>query len=210
MSQENAIDQDPEIRAIGEVYASLKNLDMEAQTRVVTFVAAKLQLELFSKPKPQSATYKREEFDDEITSSDSDGQESKNIDSEDDNDGISPVAKKWMTRNDLTSNKLSAIFSLGIDDIDLVAKTVPGKSKRERMGNVMLLKGVAAYLTSGISRFTHEQLREALTHYDAFDNTNFSKLLKSFATEVSGNKSSGYVLTARGLTNATSLLKDIS
>jgi len=35
-----------------------------------------------------------------------------------------------MTRNGLEAEKLSAIFSLGIDEIDLVAKSVPGKGKK--------------------------------------------------------------------------------
>ncbi len=61
----------------------------------------------------------------------------------------SPVAQKWMRRNGLQAEHLSSIFSLGGDEIDVVAKSVPGKSTKARMHNVFLLKGVAAYLAGG-------------------------------------------------------------
>ncbi len=49
-------------------------------------------------------------------------------------------------RNGLTAKGLSGVFSLGVDEIDLIAKNVPGKSKTDRTHSVLLLKGVAAYL----------------------------------------------------------------
>ena len=94
---------------------------------------------------------------------------------DDDLDGISPVAQKWMRRNGLQSNSLSSIFSLGGDEIDLVAKKVPGKSVRARMRSVFLLKGSGCYLGGGAARFTHEQAKETCLHYDAYDGTNFAK-----------------------------------
>src|SRR5262249_23362750 len=122
-------------------------------------------------------------------------------------DGVSPVAKKWITRNGLNPHKLSAVFSLGVDDIDVVAKTVPGKSKRERLRSVFLLKGVAAYLSTGAARFTHEEVKETALHYDAFDAGNFAVHFKSLSSEVAGNKDGGYTLTARGLAAATDSVK---
>jgi hypothetical protein len=126
-------------------------------------------------------------------------------------EGISPVAKKWMRRNGLTATQLSNTFSLGVDEIDLVAKTVPGgKSKREKMRSVFLLKGVAAYLGGGVARFTHEQVKETCLHYDAYDLKNFATYLKGMHSEVSGSKETGYQLSARGLSNATELVKQLT
>ena len=88
-----------------------------------------------------------------------------------------------------------------------MANKVPGKSTRAKMRNVFLLKGVAAYLGGGAPRFAHEKVREACMHYGAYDAPNFSNSVKAFAPEVSGNKESGYTLTARGLVNAAELLK---
>ncbi len=104
---------------------------------------------------------------------------------------------------------LSSLFSLGVDEIDLVAKKVPGSNKKDKMLSVFRLKGVAAYLGAGVARFTHEEVKEACVHYDAFDTNNFAAYLKSIASEVSGTKESGYTLTARGLTEATEMIKGL-
>jgi hypothetical protein len=127
----------------------------------------------------------------------------------DDIDGINAVALKWMRRSGLDPKSLQTLFSLGIDEIDLVAKSVPGTSKRERMRSVLLLKGIAAYLGTGAPRITYEQLKEACLHYDAYDAANFAKNLKSFSSDTTGTKEAGFTLTARGLTSATDLLKEL-
>jgi len=124
-------------------------------------------------------------------------------------DGISPTAKKWLTRNGLNANQISTIFSIGGDEIDLIADTVPGKSKAKKMYNVFLLTGVAAYLGTGAARFTYEQVKEACLHYDAYDYANFATHIKDFSSEVSGSKETGYTLNARGLATATKLVKEM-
>lgn len=207
MTKKAALGMDPEIIAINDVYAALKDLDPEAQSRVLGYVAGKLKILA-----PASET----QFESRSRQSDDTGQTNKGVggsesDSQgnDDLDGVSPVARKWMIRNGLQSKQLSAVFSLGVDEIDLVAKSVPGKNKKEKMRSVFLLKGVAAYLGAGAARFTHEQMKEACLHYEAFDAANFALNFKSLSSEVSGNKDSGYSLTARGLTNATEMVKTI-
>lgn len=129
--------------------------------------------------------------------------------SSDDLDGISPIAQKWMRRNGLAVDRLSKFFSLGVDEIDFVAKTVPGKTKKDRMHSVFLLKGIAAYLGSGVARVSHEQIKEACLHYDAWDAGNFAANLKTFTADISGTKEAGYTLTARGLTSATETIKSL-
>jgi hypothetical protein len=125
-----------------------------------------------------------------------------------DDDGINSVALKWMKRSGFAVQSLNSLFSFG-DEIDLIANTVPGKSKTQRVHSVLLLKGVAAYLASGVPRVTHEQLKETALHYDAFDAPNFAAHIKSFASEISGTKQSGYTLNPRGLAAATELIKNI-
>jgi hypothetical protein len=128
----------------------------------------------------------------------------------DDAEGINSVALKWMRRSGLTPSVLQNIFSLGIEEIDLVANSVPGTNKKERMHSVLLLKGIASYLGTGVARVSYEQLKEACLHYDAYDGANFSAYLKSFAAEVAGSKNAGFTLTARGLTSATELLRTMT
>jgi hypothetical protein len=198
----------PEIAAIAAVYDALKELTPDVQSRVLAYVAGMLEV-----PRPDAAERhdRTEDTERRNNTSPSPGEASAITDQQDgDLDGISPVAKRWMARNDLTSARLSAVFSLGVDEIDLIAKVVPGKKKTQRMRSVFLLKGLAAYLGTGVARFTHEQLKEACLHYDAFDATNFAANFKSIASEVSGGKETGYTLTARGLASATEMAKSLT
>lgn len=204
MTTKSTTKQDPEITAISAVHEALKDLDPGAQTRVLNYVAAKLNIVA-----PRGVNQPQNEAQSDESSGTPPNERTENRDGaeSDELEGISPVAKKWMARNGLQTERLSAVFSLGVDEIDLIAQTVPGKSKRERTRSVFLLKGVAAYLGTGAARFTHQQVKEACLHYDAYDAANFATRVKSLASEVSGTKETGYVLTARGLANATEMIK---
>ncbi|TGM99935.1 hypothetical protein [Leptospira yasudae] len=194
-----------EIKATEEVYKALKDLEVDAQIRVIDHVSKILGIKT-SGPTSHKAqdiapikhenNTPTESYSDELEASDS-------------LQGISPIAKKWITRSDLSIDDLAKLFSLGLDEIDLVATSVPGKSKREKSKNIFLLKGIAAYLSSGSPRFNHENLKETLLHYDAFDLANFAKYLTSMASSIGGSKESGYQLTARGIAEATTLIKEM-
>lgn len=190
---------DPEFVAMSAVHAALKGLEPEVQSRVLEYVATKLKL-----ASPITQQKRIPDAADEADESEAEDTEGAAEETE----GISPAAKKWLTRNGLQANQIETIFSIGGDEIDLIADTVPGKSKTKRMYNIFLLKGVAAYLGTGAARFTHEQVKEACLHYDAYDSANFAARVKDFA-EVSGSKETGYVLNARGLAAATQLVKEM-
>jgi hypothetical protein len=207
MASRSSVVNDPEIAAISVVYSALKDLDPDCQGRVIDYVSRKLNL---VKPPqdfelaPNYEPRREEDTSDALVASDR-----REDASGDELEGISPVAIKWMRRNDLTSAQLSKIFSLGIDDIDLVAKKVDGNTKSKKMRSVLLLKGMAAYLGTGVARVTHEEVKEACLHYDAYDSANFARYLKGLSAEVSGSKGSGYTLTSRGITEATELIRDL-
>ncbi len=203
MAIRKSVGSDPEITAISVVYDALRTLSPEAQRRVLEYVEGKLGL-----PSPRSDGEARQVPDTQEPPPTTSPQAAE-TEGSDTSEGISPVALKWMKRGGLAASSLSALFSLGVDEIDLVARNVPGENKKDRMHSVLLLKGIAAYLSTGVARVTHEQLKEACLHYDAFDTNNFSTHLKSFAAEVAGTKESGYTLTARGLTTATEIIKEI-
>jgi hypothetical protein len=201
------IDGTPEITAIGIVHSALSELAPPAQLRVLRYCAEMLGLNLelggLSVP-PLNEHVRAEDTPGTIATLSA----TDDIASED-ADGISPVALKWMRRSDLDPKNLQAFFSLGIDEIDLVARSIPGTSKKERMRSVLLLKGIAAYLSSGVPRVTYEQLKEACLHYDAYDSANFAANIRAFTADAGGTKEAGYTLTARGLTAATDILKNL-
>jgi hypothetical protein len=196
----------PEIKAMSAVYSALQGLDQAVQLRVLRYTAEMLGLTLAAahdnmtvNETDQTSRDRAVDVIPPLSATATDA----------DIEGISAVALKWMKRSGLEPTRLQTLFSLGIDEIDLIARAVPGDSKRERMRNVLLLKGIAAYLGTGVARVAYEQLKEACLHYDAYDATNFAKHLKSFASDVGGTKEAGYTLTPRGLTAATELIKEL-
>ncbi|MBV9987754.1 MAG: hypothetical protein JO301_08745 [Chitinophagaceae bacterium] len=192
---------DPEIAAISEVYAALKDLDPDARKRVLDYVSEKFNIVRSTNLVNEEASSERDERPYETAHAPT---------TEDEFEGISPVAKKWIARSGISAQKLMSIFSLGIDEIDLVSKSVPGNGKASRTRSIFLLKGIAAYLGTGVPRTTYEQIKETCLHYDAWDSPNFAKYVKSFAAEVSGAKDTGYTLTARGISEATNLIKSMT
>ena len=207
MAKASRPDESPEIKAIGAVYGALKDLEPAVQTRVLRYSAEMLGL-TFDLSANRRAPAEQEEVvrDNSISVS---PPTLPDTEAADDVEGISAVALKWMKRSGLSAQHLQSLFSLGVDEIDLVTKKVPGSSKKERMRNVLLLKGIAAYLSTGAARVGYEQVKEACIHYDAYDSTNFATYLKSFAAEVGGTKEAGFTLTARGMTAATELIKEM-
>ena len=194
---------DPEIAAMTLVLDALKRLEASSQQRVLDYVAGRLDLRRGEDRQGAIQAYGSETAEAAHSHSTETGEATSDL------EGISPVAIRWMRRNSLTAEGLSTIFSLGVEDIDLVAKTVPGRNKKERMHSVILLKGIASYLGGGVARVSHDQIKEACLHYDAFDSANFATYMKSFGPEVAGSKESGYALTARGITTATETLRSL-
>lgn len=199
-------DDDLELAALGSILRSLKGLEPTSQQRVMEYVAKKLGLSTVAASDTSPPDLSGRATDLQYVAP-PDHALPAGHPPDDEFDGISPVAIKWIRRNGLDLQHLGALFSLGGDEIDLVAKVVPGTSKNSRTRSVALLKCVAAYLSTGAARISGEQLKEACLHYDAYDPPNHAKYLKGLASELSGTKESGFSLTARGLTAATELIK---
>ncbi|MDO9353945.1 MAG: hypothetical protein Q7T55_09630 [Solirubrobacteraceae bacterium] len=206
-STSNADKHLEEIEAQRNVYLALRALEKAAQLRVLRNSADMLELAL-SIPDANQNTDSGESFTIPIKDTSS-TISSDSINETSDDDGVNPVALKWIRRSGFDPKNLQSLFSLGIDEIDLVAKTIPGRSVRDRLRNVLLLKCIAAYLSSGVARVSDEQLREAASHYNAYDQSNFSTQMRSLAAEVGGAKTNGYTLTARGLSSATELIREM-
>jgi len=135
-----------EIDAIGKVFEALRGIDSSAQNRVLRYVAEMLGLRLQTPDVAQEESSEQSSMVLPHMSAAGDAQAA------DEAEGINSVALKWMKRSGLHPKGLQNFFSLGIDDIDLVAKLVPGDNKKERMRSVLLLKAIAAYLSTGVPR----------------------------------------------------------
>lgn len=208
-----------EAEAMKSVVAALKGMNVAGQTRVIDYVIRRLDLKIGAIPVPsQPVATTREPLQQAPASEEEranqpdekvDDKNSVQDDIEDGLEGINPIAQKWMKRNGLSASQLSLLFSLGIEDIDLVAESVPGDSNKKRLRSVVLLKGIASYLSSGAARVDHKTLKEAALHYKADAGNNAATYMKEMAAEVGGSAASGYTLTSRGLTAATALVKEL-
>jgi hypothetical protein len=210
------IEQDMELNAMATVYNALRPLDGEAQKRVLEYVLNRLALKnQISSPVDMPGKLRLQndqsiEYPDErpIHSSTAD-EHSGNEQSIEGLEGVSPIAQKWMRRNGFSESQLSLLFSIGGDEIDLVAQSVPGKTTKQKFRNILLLQGAASYLSGGAPRIDYNKLKQALGHYGADPEKNMWAYLKSLSAEVSGTTASGFVLTARGMNASTELIKEI-
>jgi hypothetical protein len=199
---------DPEFTAMQSVYLALKDLEASAQNRVLDYVFRRLSLTRdYGAADFQAGTGGTETA--EVQASRQEAQQPQGAEQADGLEGISSVAQKWMRRNELTTKILSGLFSLGVDEIDLVANKVPGKNKKQKLRNIALLLGIASYLGTGAARINHVRLKEASGHYGAQDPTNFAKYMKELSLYFTGNREGGYSLTPKGMTAATELVKEM-
>lgn len=196
-----------EISAIGTVHAALKDLDSAAQIRVLSYVSNILNVSLGG-PTSKNTTEDHEDVRPASQPSTANAPSEVTL-NQGDAEGINSVALRLVKRSGIALQDLEKIFSIGIDDIDLVTPKIPGTSKSDKFHNVLLLKGIAAYLGTGTAKVTHDELKETALHYSAYDSTNASKYLKSFAGDWTGSKAAGYTLSARGLTNGIAVVKSM-
>ncbi len=199
------ITSDPEFEACQVVFATLVALDAAARSRVLRYVTEKLEIVPGDNHR-SSFLADDNQPDAEQADSPSEQRPARPAGPPMADDGISPIAKNWIRRNSIAMDGLTRLFSVGGEEIDLIADKIPGKSKRSRLHEVLLLKAIAAYLGNGVARVTDQQLREVASHYNANDEANFSANLKAFESMYSGSKQSGYTLNPRGLAAAATLI----
>lgn len=207
MANKDALDKHVQLEmdAMAVIYAALRKLDVSAQRWVLRCVMDRLGLE----PAAASEHEGQPDVKDIVTRADPERPTPAPTTELVAANGISSVASKWMVRNGFTAANLASLYSLGQDELDLVAKSVPGNSKKDRMRSVFLLQGVASYLSTGVARMSHDKVKEACSHYDAFDSPNFARHMKGLSREIGGTKEAGYQLTASGLSAATDLIKEL-
>ena len=160
---------DAEIDAIGIVYRALKSLNKEAQVRVMQYVKGKLGVEFGLDSIDEEQQNRITRVANEIGRTSENDASAKPVETGTElADGISPIAQKWIRRSGLTVEQLNELFSIGGEEIDLIAKSVPGKAKKGKLLNVILLKGIAAYLASGAARVSYQPRQSHLMLWQYF------------------------------------------
>jgi hypothetical protein len=87
--------------------------------------------------------------------------------------------KPFLTANAITTETLEKAFHPIGPGAQLLASTIPGNGKANKLVSLSLLLCVKEALESGNFKCTLKELRELAVHYDCYDSPNFSKTLKA-------------------------------
>jgi hypothetical protein len=93
--------------------------------------------------------------------------------------GIPDLVKPFLTANAITTDILEKVFHPTGPGAQLLASSIPGNGKANKLVSLSLLLCVKQALESGSFTCTLKELRELAVHYDCYDSTNFSKTLKA-------------------------------
>lgn len=120
---------------------------------------------------------------------------------------LTTKAKAWIEKHGLTRDRLENFFHFDNEKVTCIELAGDGKSKRENTINTYLLLGVAALLGKGEPEFNDDEARKLCSYFGCFDSPNHAKYIKEFGNVITGNKSSGWKLTAPGLATAADHIK---
>lgn len=125
--------------------------------------------------------------------------------------GIPDSVKPFLTANAITTETLAKAFHPTGPGAQLLASSIPGTSKASKLVNLSLLICVKQALESGNFTCTLKELRELAIHYDCYDSTNFSSILKSNKGYYKPrDKGADLELSGPGLKKAGEIVKGIA
>ena len=87
--------------------------------------------------------------------------------------------QQFLLANGIKTETLLKVFQPTGAGAQLLVSTLPGNGKANKMVNLSLLLCVKQAIESGNFTCTLMELRELAVHYDCYDSTNFSTILKS-------------------------------
>jgi hypothetical protein len=93
--------------------------------------------------------------------------------------GVPDAVKPFLTANAITTDILEKVFHPTGPGAQLLASSIPGNGKANKLVSLSLLLCVKQALESGNFTCTLKELRELAVHYDCYDSANFSTTLKA-------------------------------
>ena len=93
--------------------------------------------------------------------------------------GVPDAVKPFLTANAITTEILEKVFHPTGPGAQLLASSIPGTGKANKLVSLSLLLSVKQALESGSFTCTLKELRELAVRYDCYDSPNFSKTLKA-------------------------------
>lgn len=126
--------------------------------------------------------------------------------------GVIPDAvKPFLTANAITTEILEKVFHPTGPGAQLLASSIPGNGKANKLVSLSLLLCVKQALESGSFTCTLKELRELAVHYDCYDSTNFSSTLKANKNYYNPReKGAGLELSGPGRKKVGEIIKSIA
>jgi hypothetical protein len=125
--------------------------------------------------------------------------------------GVPDAIKPFLTANGITTEVVEKVFHPTGPGAQLLASSIPGNGKANRLVNLSLLLCVRQALESGSFICTLKELRELAIHYDCYDSPNFSTTLKAKKNYYKPReKGADLELSGPGLKQAGEIIKSIA
>lgn len=125
--------------------------------------------------------------------------------------GVPDAVKPFLTANAITTEILEKVFHPTGPGAQLLASSIPGNGKANKLVSLSLLLCVKQALESGTFTCTLKELRELAVHYDCYDSPNFSATLKANKNYYNPrNKGADLELSGPGRKKAGEIIKSIA
>ncbi len=121
---------------------------------------------------------------------------------------LPPSATKWISQHSVSLDALQRFFHLEGGQFSVIASPERAKSRQQQSRTAYLMRGLAAYLSTGEAAFLDEDARALCVTLGCYDKNNHNKIFSSFGNLITGSKSQGWKLTIPGIKNITATIKE--
>jgi hypothetical protein len=115
-----------------------------------------------------------------------------------------------MRKYAITDGQLNHVYSISPDEIDVIAASMPGKSKRQQTLEAYVLCGLRAFIRSGDGRFDDKEGRGLCQKLGCYDAATHYNYIKAFGNLLSGSREGGWKMTNPGFERAAQIVKQLT
>jgi hypothetical protein len=122
---------------------------------------------------------------------------------------LGPKAVKWAQKHGITRTMFEEVFHLTDSQVEIIASSVPGTSRREMTINCYLLSGLRGLLKDDASSFDDSDAIEVCKRMAAYDKNNHTANRQLVGNRMSGTRPK-FTLTGPGEAAAAELVKQMT
>ena len=125
-------------------------------------------------------------------------------------EGISTKASGWMKKYGIGADQLGHVFTVSVEEVDVIAASLPGGSKRQKTLEAYVLCGLRSFIHGGEGRFDDKEARALCLKLGCYDPANHSNYMKAFSNLITGSKDIGWRITNPGFERAAQIVKQLT